>query len=332
MVDVVTALAESAWFRCNREAICERNTLARILEGPSEINWQLLPSETAFRPLPKTVTGSPQRIEELFADIHSWTQTRNIFLCVDKGAALTKEPMLWTADELRSLFSSLSTRAFQSRALAPLLADFLDLVEPNEACREVVGPHLVSALRKALNGEAPLAPSEFVSRILAHVPSELLFPLPSSVEHQHVFRDLASAPADVLPVRRTWTGDTANSPTLSDYDLRAFLIALEQHLEGELTDQAATAALAFLIRAGREISELAERPEYAAIKVLRVRDLRAGGGGGRFAIAWSFVGASSGDISFRAFSGREYDAAALGEGSARCVSGNRRGENSGVSK
>ena len=277
LVDLATALAGGSWFRCNRDAICERNTLVRVLEAPSEINWRILPSETVLRPLPKTVAGTPQRIGDLFADIHSWAQTRNTFLCVDKSAALTREPMLWTADELRSLFSSLSTRAFQSRLLAPLLADFLDSVEPNESCREAVGPHLLSALRKALHEEAALAPSEFVSRILAHVPSALLFPLPSSVEHRHVFRDLASAPADVLPVRRTWTEDGVDSPTLSDNDLKALLNALERHLDGELTDQAARAALAFLIRAGQEISELAERPEYAPIKVLKVRDLRAGG-------------------------------------------------------
>ena len=277
LVEVVAAVAGSSWFRCNRDAICARNTLVRVLEAPSEINWRLVPSETILRPLPKTVAGTPQRIGELFADIYSWARSRNIFLCVDKSAALTKEPVLWSADELRSLFCSLSSRAFQSRVLAPLLAEFLDSVDANETCREAVGPHLVSALRKALNAETPLAPSEFVSRILAHVPSELLFPLPSSVEHRHVFRDLASAPADILPVRRTWTGDTVDGPTLSDDGLRALLNALQKHLDGELTDQAATAALAFLIHAEREISELAERPEYAAIKVLRVRDLRAGG-------------------------------------------------------
>ena len=276
LVDLVAALAGSSWFRCNRDAICERNSLVRVLEAPSRINWRILPSETILRPLPKTVAGTPQRIGDLFADIHSWAQSRNTFLCVEKSA-LTKEPMLWTADELCSLFSSLSTRAFQSRLLAPLLADFLDSVEPKESCREVVGPHLLSALRKALHEEAALAPSESVSRILAHVPSALLFPLPSSVEHRHVFRDLASAPADVLPVRRTWTEDGVGSPTLSDNDLKTLLYALERHLDGELTDQAATAALAFLIRAGQEISELAKRPEYASIKVLRVRDLRAGG-------------------------------------------------------
>ena len=277
LAGLVTAVAESAWFQCNHNAICKEHALARVFEAPHSIAWRLMPSGSALRPLPRSVANAPRRIGELFADIHSWAQTRNIILCVDKSAALTKDSIRWMANDLDSLFSSLSSRAFQSRALASLLADYLDSVEQDESCRQASGPHLVSALRNAVSEAAPLAPSESVSRILAHVPSALLFPLPPSVEHRRVFRDLAAARTEVLPVRSTWVRDTSTRPPLSDNDLKALLDTLQPHLASEHADQAATAALAFLMRSERRISELAARPEYAAINVLRARDVRAGG-------------------------------------------------------
>jgi hypothetical protein len=77
-----------------------------------------------------------------------------------------------------------------------------------------------------------------------------------SVDHRHVLRALASAPASVLPVRSTWFMDIPRHPRLSDTDLRALLSVLEPHIGGENADQAATAALALLIHAERDTSEL----------------------------------------------------------------------------
>ena len=274
---LVTAIAGSSWFHCNRNAICREFALARVLEVRNSMAWRLIPPETALRPLPRSVVNAPRRIGELFADIHSWAQTRKIVLAGDKSAALTKDPLRWLVDDLDSLFSSLSPRAFQSRSLASLLADFLDSAELDETGRKAAGPHLVSALRKAISEVAPLAPSESVSRILAYIPSALLFPLPPSVEHRQVLRDLASVRTDVLPVRSAWAGDEVRRPTLSDNDVKDLLDSLQPHFDGERADQAATAALAFLIHAERKVSELAMRPAFAATKVLRGRDLRAGG-------------------------------------------------------
>ena len=45
LVEVVTAVAGSSWFHRNRDAICARNTLVRVLEAPSALNWRLVPSE-----------------------------------------------------------------------------------------------------------------------------------------------------------------------------------------------------------------------------------------------------------------------------------------------
>jgi hypothetical protein len=185
--------------------------------------------------------------------------------------------MRWAADDLDSLFAVLSPRAFQSGALAPLLADFLDSVDLEEANRRAVGPHLVSALRKAMIEPAPLSPSEYMSAILAHVPHGVLFPLPTSVEHRQVLRALASAPASILPVRGAWIGDGLRLPRLSKADLEALVSALEPHIGSDDADQAATAALAMLVHAEQPISELARDPDFASIKVLRGRDLRTGG-------------------------------------------------------
>src|SRR5262249_811424 len=112
---------------------------------------------------------------------------------------------------------------------------------------------------------------------LAYVPQGLLFPLPMTVDHRQVLGALASARATVLPVRRTWIGDGLRHPRLSDSDLKALLTVLEPHIDGDNADQAATAALSLLVHADREVSELAQHPDFAGIKVLRGRDLRLGG-------------------------------------------------------
>lgn len=277
LAQLVAAVAGSEWFQRNRSAICRESALVRVLEAPSGNIWRLVPSGSTLRPLPKSVADAPGRIEELFAEIHSWAHSRQTLLCLDKSASLTAGPMRWAADDLDSLFAALSPRAFQSGALASLLADFLASVDFEEANRRAIGPHLVSALRKAMIEPAPLSPSEYVSAILAHVPPGLLFPLPTSVEHRQVLRALASVPANTLPVRGAWIGDALPLPRLSKADLRALVSALEPHIGSDDADQAATAALAMLMRAEQEISELARDPDFASIKVLRARDLRTGG-------------------------------------------------------
>ena len=53
----------------------------------------------------------------------------------------------------------------------------------------------------------------------------------TSVEHRQVLRALASAPANVLPVRGEWVGDPLRLPRLSRADLRALVQAIEPHIE-----------------------------------------------------------------------------------------------------
>jgi hypothetical protein len=277
LAQLVAAIAASDWFQENRNAICKESALVRLLETSSGNVWRLVPTGSTLRPLPKSVADAPGRIEELFAGIHSWAENRKTHLCLDKGASLTAETMRWTANDLDSLFAVLSPKAFQSGALAPLLVDFLASVVLEEASRRAVGPHLVFALRKAMIESAPLSASEHLAAILNHVPHGLLFPLPPSVEHRQVLRALASAPASVLPVRSAWLSDALRLPRLSNADLRVLASALEPHIASDNADQAATAALAMLVHAEQEISELARDPDFAAIKVLRVRDLRTGG-------------------------------------------------------
>jgi hypothetical protein len=143
-----------------------------------------------------------------------------------------------------------------------------------DAEHSAIGPHMVTALRTAMAETQALAPSELVKSALAHVPNGALFPLPPSVENRQVLRALASAPANILTVRGEWLDDSRRPPGLSDEDLKALLTALEPLIEGDQADQAATAALALLAQAERNISELALDPKFASIKILRVRDVR----------------------------------------------------------
>lgn len=273
LTQLVSALAGHGWFRRNREAICREHALVRVLEGPA-IVWRVVPSGDALRPLPTSVAEVPQRIGELFGAIGEWAGAGGVRLVVDAGNALGAQPIRWTGADLSAIFSGLSPRAFQSRDLARLLVDFLEMATLDDAEHSAIGPHMIAALRAAMAETQALAPSELVKSALAHVPRGALFPLPLSVENRQVLRALASASANILPVRGEWLDDGRRPPRLSDEDLKALLTALEQLIEGDQADQAAAAALALLAQAERNISELARDPDFASIKVLRVRDVR----------------------------------------------------------
>ena len=276
LTQVVSAFARHDWFRRNREAICREHALVRVLEG-SAIVWRAVPSGDALHPLPASVAAAPQRIGELFGAIGEWAGSSGARLVVDAGATLSAQPLRWTEVDLDAIFSGISSRAFQSRDLARLLVDFLEMATLGHAEHSVIGPHMVTALRTAMAETQALAPSELVKSALAHVPHGVLFPLPPSVENRQVLRALASASANILPVRGEWLDDHRRPPRLSGEDLKALLTALEPLIEGDQADQAATAALALLAQAERSISELARDPDFASIKVLRVRDVRIRG-------------------------------------------------------
>jgi len=273
---MVRGIARDRVFEKYRGAICGTHALVRALEASDQITWYTPSSEASLRPLPWGVARAPRRIVELFPGIHAWARANAAVLCVDKEACLADEPMHWVSDDLEALFIGLSSRAFQAGALAPLLAEFLGLVDPNEAFRKAIGPSLVAGLRNALEQSAPMAPSSQLGKILSFVSGRILFPLPAAVEHRSVLRSLAAAQTSILPIRAGWLGDTAYAPArLSPADLKPLLEALEPHLEGAQADQAAIAALACLTGATHGLSELAASSELASIKVLRVRDVRA---------------------------------------------------------
>ena len=280
---VTAAVARDDWFCKKRCAICRNGALARVLEASSAVPWRIVPAGTKLRPLPKSVADHPKRVEELFEGVHSWAAGRGVVLCVDQDAALTAEPMRWTSEELSSLFDSLASRVFSSRALAALLADFLDLAVCDDDHRREIGPYVVRALRAALRDTARL---EHVERILAHVPRTALFRLPTSVEHRQVLRALADCDAalEILPVRGVWRLDATSKPEVSPQQLEAFLRALEPLIDGpdagspgneDRAAQAATAALA-LLPGGGGIHTLARDDRFAGLKLLRAREPRTG--------------------------------------------------------
>lgn len=275
LAQLVSAVARDKWFRSNRKAICRESALVRVLETSGGVVWRIVPSAEGLRPLPASVVDAPRRIEELFSGIGSWAEASGTRLVAGESAALSAGPIRWTAKDLDSVFAGLSPRAFQSRDLARLLVDFLGATILDEAERSSIGPHLVAALRKAIVETQAFAPSELVKSILSQVPPGTLFPLPASVENRQVMRALASAPTNILPVRREWLDETRRPPQLPNADLKSLLNALEPLIGGDHADQAATAALALLTQGGRNISELAGDLEFASIEVLRARDIRS---------------------------------------------------------
>ena len=277
MESLIAAVAASTWFDLNRTGICKDNAFVRELTAEEVATWRLVPTGTVLRPLPRIVADAPKRLENLFAGVLDWARDRDVVLCIDPDACLTRDALLWTPEELDSLFSRLSPGAFQSPpALASLLGELLNAVQTDED-RRCVTPHVVRCLRQALIETASLAPSERIRDILRLGASDArLVALPQSVEHRQVLRTLASAETEALPIRQAWRPEGQSPPRVSTTDLHALLSALAPLVAdgGNLADQAATAALHLLQRSNTRLGDLAGHAQFADITVLRARDFR----------------------------------------------------------
>ena len=318
---VTAAVAKNKWFGENRCAICREGTLARVLEAPSavpkpgsddrtrgrgdadrpgsaettppqahqsagRVTWRIVPNGTKLRPLPKSVSDHPERMDELFEKVHLLAKEREFKLYVDPDAALTAGEECWTAEELDLLFGSLAGRVFSSCDLAELLADFLEtkgvLKEKKGVLEKKGGSHVVRALCVALQDAARLAPRhEHVKRIIKHVPSELIFPLPlpaCSPVLQALAEVAAGRNSGVLPVSDTWISDDGKQPEFSLFpdDVAKYLQALEPLIkkgaaaaaDTEHAGHAAEAALALF----RSVDKNMRKP-VEAIKVFRGSEL-----------------------------------------------------------
>jgi hypothetical protein len=275
LATLVGALRTSEWFADHQSAICKTDQLLRILDASGNIAWRALPAGAKVRPLPKSVLDAPLRLAELFPLIHDWAQAHDIALCVDPAATLSAGAMEWNAEELGDLIPALSSKAFVSRPATDLLADFLKMAAPSLTTRQVIGPALAAGLRRAFCGQPPLASSESIRAVLAHVPSLLIFALPAAVEHRAVLRSMAEVDADVLAVRSEHVEGERQNPRLNDQTVERLLTALEPLVDDDdHSDQAASAALAILAFAHNSVRQLAEREDLARLKILKARGVR----------------------------------------------------------
>ena len=276
LVHVVQAIAKSKWFTDKRRgAICKKHVLVRAVQG-RKIAWRLALAHAAVRPLPAAVADAPERLDELFPEMDTWAEERELLPCVDCNASLVSAATCWTAEELRSLFARLEPRAFQSSALARLLGGILTATTMEDDHREAIGTHLERALRGALKAPPSLASADRIADVLRQAPPNVFFPLPRQVEEREVLRALASTDAAVLPVRGAWLPDAETRPA-SPSDLVALLRSLETligNANADQADEAAAAAVALL--KGHPISRLATREDLASLKVLKARDLATG--------------------------------------------------------
>ncbi len=276
LATLVGAMQTSPWFADHQGAVCKTDQLVRVLDALGNIAWRALPASAKVRALPKSVLDSPVWLAELFPHIHEWAQARGIALCVDPTATLSAGVMDWTADELGELIPGLSAKAFVSRPATDLLADFLRMTATSLATRQVVGPALVAALRRAFCGRAPLASSETIRAVLGHVPPLLIFALPMAVEQRALLRALAEVDADILAVRSEHVDQERQNPGLNDQTVERLLAALEPLVDDDdHSDQAASAALALLAGAHSSVRQLAEREGLARLKILKARGVKS---------------------------------------------------------
>ena len=274
LLELVRSFARDDWFHAHKGGICNEYALGRILEASGGAAWRLVARDTKMRPLPGILADAPDRIKELFPSIHKWAKSSDACFVIDKNAALFSDSIGWKAMELDAIFAELSPRAFQSRRLAKLLAEFLHEADLGEDGRMAIGPHLVSGVRKAMVETASLADAESIKSILAYVPHGSLLPLPKSVENRVLFRAIASTRCEVLPVRQAWVEEPLSYPLLSTPNLKILLECMQTHIEGRHSDQATMVTLSLLQHTDCDLTSLSNDPDIGPLKVLRARDMR----------------------------------------------------------
>ena len=275
---LLMGLAEDGWFRHRRSAICGRDALVCVLERPGsrakKPRWQILPAKSKLRPVPDSVAQTPRRLAELFPEVHAFADRRDLVLCTHVDGSLVANAMSWSADELMELFSCLRAHVFNRVALTRLFAEFLRLIQSDNAPLLVsVTDRIVRALRKALRRSARLVDAKRIASVLGQLRNIHVRVVPGEPPNRRLLRVLAKSESKVLIVPEAYMPN--GSQRVAKGDLTALLKALEAHVRGRDSEAVSRAALA-LIRGHGDVSTIAADPTVASLAVLRGRNVRRG--------------------------------------------------------
>ena len=278
--NLLTGLATHDWFRRRRRAICSKHALVCVLARPrsrvAKPRWQFLSAKSKFRPLPDSVVHTPRRLAEIFPEVHAFAARHELVLCTHVDASLVANEMSWSPDELNELFSSLQPHAFNRVALIRFLAEFLRVIQSNNAALLAsVTDQVVDALRTALLRSARLIDAEQIASVLGQLPDIDVRVVPGEPPNRRLLRVLAKSESKVLIVPEACMPN--GSRRADREDLTALLKALEPELHGPDSEAASRTALA-LIQGNGDVSAIAADPAVASLAVLRGRNVRTGDG------------------------------------------------------
>lgn len=266
---IVRAIAASAWWtEVSAEAAGEL-ALAECLVNGGEPAWQQV-GRHVLRPLPRIDLLPIPGLLRLFPTFRDWALTRDIVGAFDPSSTLSAGLVEWDNGELAALLDTLDPRSLQRTEATEQLAVFLSTAL-RASRHDEANARLVTVLRRAMAGDAPLASPQAIARITEFMPSNDLFPLPRSVENRAILRALATSGGALLAVRAAFA---PNSPSRSIDTTTAidWLAALEDlvGLPGDVGDQA-NAAVAAIIAAGPSLADLNENERARNLRVVRAR-------------------------------------------------------------
>ncbi|MCY4400173.1 MAG: hypothetical protein OXE96_12675 [Gemmatimonadetes bacterium] len=264
------------WFRQRRSAICRKHALVCALEPTGsrakKPKWQLCSTKSKLRPLPNFVAQNPRLLAELFPEAHAFAASHEMVLCTHVDASLIASEMSWSADELNELFSSLQAHVFNRRLLIGRLAEFLRLIESdNAALLASVTGQVVGVLRRALVGRARLVEAEQIASVLGLLPDTQVRVISGVAPNRRLLRVLAESESAVLIVPEAYMPNA--SRRVDKDDLKALLKALEPEVRGVDSEAASRTALA-LIQGYGDFSAIASDPIVESLAVLRGRRVR----------------------------------------------------------
>ena len=266
---IVRALAASGWWNEVSAEAAGEMALAECLVDGSEPAWQQI-GRQALRPLPRIDLLSISGLLRLFPTFRNWASTRAIVGAFDGATILSAGSVEWDSGELVALLDVLDPRSLQRTEAAEQLAVFLATTVRTPTHAEA-SARLVTVLRRAFAGDAPLASPQAIARITEFMPSSALFPLPRSVENRAILRALAATSGALLAVRAAFA---PNTPARSIDTTTAidWLAALEDlvGLPGDVGDQA-NAAAAAIIAAGPSLADLSKNERARNLRIVRAR-------------------------------------------------------------
>ena len=256
---VISALRRTRWWSTYADHVCGERALAFSWTGSGPATWRVNQSDT-LRPIPRGDATVLKRLTDALPGLATWCIERRIKL--NFGSTLSTNQPQWSDAELAALIELAGGSVFTKNRVAETIATMLE--SATSVASTQVGQALADSYQGVTRGSIDYAGDEQMRRLVRFVPTELLLPLPSSVEHRGLMAALATA-SPMLPVRATWHEGQPKLDLTQTIDL---LAAMEPFIEQKGVGKQARTMVSRLLDLGPSLATLAANDRARQLRIM----------------------------------------------------------------